>query len=455
MSRRIYPVPALLALVLALLLAPAWPGHRAATPATAMSHREAPLIAMDPTADNTDVFAFVSPDRPDTVTLIACYIPYEVPSAGPNFPTFGDDVLYKVQIDNDGDAEADITYEFRFTTTQRLPDLLLYGIGPVTSLADPNLNVRQTYTLTRIAPGQAPVVLADQAPVAPINVGPRMFPAYAAVAAQAVVDLPGGGKVFAGPRDDPSFIDAAGLFDLVATGPGRPDGGAGYNVHAIALQLPISQLTRTGRPPSGPADPAAVIGVWASAWRQATTVLAGNGTRTATGPWVQVSRMAAPLVNEAFIPGSLKDKYNASQPQDDIQFLPAISTPAFAPLLRLVLGFPAPPDNRVDLVEVYGTGIPDLTAIGGVSRGGDLLRLNTGIPPSATPHRLGLVGGDRAGFPNGRRPADDVFDITLALVGGWLVGVPGAEQLGDGVDTNDAPFLATFPYLALPWPGDH
>ncbi len=428
------------------------PARRGADVA-AMSHREAPLIAFDPQADNTDVFAFVSPDRPDTVTLIACYYPYEVPAGGPNFPQFGDDVLYKIQVDNDGDAEEDITFEFRFTTTLAIPELFNYTIGPVSSLADPTLNLRQTYTLTRIDKGSAPRVLADKAPVAPVNVGSRSFPDYDKVAREAIVDLPGGGRAFAGPRDDPSFIDAAGIFDLLAVGPNRPDGGAGYNVHAVALQLPISSLTRGGSGSYTAQDPSAIIGVWASAWRQATRVLS-EGAQAASGPWVQVSRMGAPLVNEAFIPRTLKDKFNGSQPRDDMQFLQFVAEPPFATLLKLVLGFDAPATNRADLVQVYGTGLPDLNSRGPLTRGGDMLRLNVGIAPAASPNRLALVGGDRAGFPNGRRPADDVLDITLALVGGVLMNNPGAEFLGDGVNENDVPFLGSFPYLASPHPGN-
>ncbi len=447
--------------------------------ALASSHREAPLISADPQADNTDLYAFVSPDKPDTVTLVASYIPFEEPAGGPNFNGFGDDVLYEVKVDNNGDAVEDISYQFRFTTTVKNPNTFLYNTGPIKSLDDANWNVRQFYTLTR-AQGSNPVeVLGTGLPVPPVNIGPKSIPDYASLSNAAVQTLPSGIKVFAGQTDDPFFVELGGIFDLLTIRklPGNAGGGVdglqGYNVHSIALQVPITQLTKNGTKPTSGNDPAAVIGVWATASRRTTRVLNTDGSAaTGSGPFVQVSRLGAPLVNEVVIPVGKKDLWNASQPKDDGQFANYVTNPELGGLLKALYNINVPPQGafgsstqRDDLIAIFLTGIklPDgtvLTQPPGV-KPAEELRLNVAIAPTANPNRLGVVGGDLQGYPNGRRLADDVTDISLRAVAGAVYPIFHPDfkadatgvQLGDGVDKNDKPFRTAFPYLALPSDG--
>ncbi|MER3421346.1 MAG: hypothetical protein C4290_12860 [Chloroflexota bacterium] len=423
-------------------------------PATASSHREAPLIASDPEADSTDLYAFIAPDAPDMVTIISAYNPLEAPEGGPNFYKFGDDVLYRINIDNDGDAEEDIAYEFRFHTVTRNGNTFLYNTGPVTSLTDPNLNVYQTYTVTRVDRYGNREVILDGAPVAPVNVGKRSFPDYEAVWRQAIVQDKSGAKFFAGQADDPFWVDLR-VFDLLQVlPPGQAkDSLAGFNVHVIAMQIPITALTRNGSRPTSPTDPAAVIGVWATNYRPSVRVLNPDGSRSDVGQWVQVSRLGHPLVNEVVVPRGAKDLFNASHPRDDAQFLKGVTDPELAALMNLVLNFPAPTSGRDDLVQVFLTGVPGLTMPPNV-KPAEMLRLNVAVPPSPNPNRLGVLAGDLAGFPNGRRLTDDVVDIELQAVGGVLKKVPGAETLSQGVPGNDVPFQARFPYVALPHPGN-
>src|SRR5713101_5535416 len=300
----------------ALLLSPPVPTARAS------SHREAPLISQDPEADNTDTYAFVSPDRPDTVTIVANYIPLEEPAGGPNFTAFGGDVLYAINIDNDGDGEEEIQYQFRFKTTIRNRGSFLYSAGPITSLDDPNWNMPQTYTVTRIERGKR-TVLGTGIKTPPVNIGPRSTPNYEALAAAAVTDLPGGIKVFAGQRDDPFFVDLGSVFDLAGLRPFNPfhaiplpaepgrDAVARYNTHTIAIQVPIDQLVHV---------PKTTIGVYASASRQKVRVLRKDGTVEDNGDFVQVSRLGEPLINEVVTPLGLKDFWNRSEPANDAQF---------------------------------------------------------------------------------------------------------------------------------------
>jgi hypothetical protein len=454
----------------ALLVAAAAPR----TPmATASSHREAPVISDDPTADNTDVYAFVSPDRPDSVTIVANYIPLEEPAGGPNFAKFGDDVLYEVHVDNDGDSAEDVTYQFRFTTQVRNGNTFLYNTGPITSLTDEDWNVRQTYSVTRVA-GQRAEVLGEGLPTPPVNIGPRSTPNYEALASAAVANLPGGIKVFAGQRDDPFYVDLGSVFDLAGLRPFNPfhiiplpaapgvDGVAGFNTHSIVLQVPTAQLTTFGRP---------TIGVYASASRQKLTIVREDGTRDADGPWVQVSRLGEPLVNEVVIPLGQKDRWNGSEPESDAQFAPRYLTPEVTALENLL--YPvlsdAPQSGRADLVAVLLTGVEGLNHTGDVQA--DLIRLNTSIPPAApvgAGNRLGAFAGDFAGFPNGRRLEDDVVDIELRAfacgygpIVGPLVQAPcGGDAnrtpnnlLGDAVARNEKSFMTTFPYVATPHQG--
>ena len=435
----------------------------------ASSHREAPLIAGDPRADATDLYAFVSPDKPNTVTLIANYLPFQEPAGGPNFYTFDDNVLYEIKVDSTGSAKENVTYQFRFTTNYANPNSFLYNGGPVTSLSDPDLNVSQTYTLTRIKNGQT-TVLGTGLPVGPPNIGPKSTPNYAALSNAAIQTLPGGTTVFAGQVDDPFFAELGGIFDLVNIRklPGNAgsgvDGLAGYNVNTLALQVPMTDLTSDGSQPTDPKNPISVIGVWTNASRQATRVLNTDGTRTHSGNWVQISRLGSPLVNEVVIPVGKKDLFNSSQPANDAQFANYVTNPELGGILKSLFNVKVPPQDvfgstnqRDDLIAIFLTGIPGLTKTQmGVPA--EELRLNMAIPPSANPNRLGVLGGDNQGYPNGRRLADDVVDISLQAVAGAAYPLfhPGftpdtlASQLGDGVDANDVPFRNSFPYLAVP-----
>ena len=443
--------------------------------AVASSHREAPVIADDPAADNTDLYAFRSPDRPDTVTFVANYIPLEEPAGGPNFAKFDDDVLYELKVDSSGDGREDISYQFRFKTTVSNGNTFLYNTGPITSLDDPDFNVRQTYTVTKVVGsgrGSTTTVLGAGIPTPPVNIGPRSTPDYDALASAAVRDLPGGLKVFAGQRDDPFYVDLGSVFDLAGlrpfnslhliplpNGPGV-DGVAGFNTHSIVLQVPIADVVKI---------PNTNIGVYASASRQQIRVLTPNGGSASVGPWVQVSRLGNPLINEVVIPLKNKDRWNRSDPAGDAQFASSYTEPEVPALVNLL--YPATADiattGRNDLVAVLLTGVPGLNFTGATKA--DLLRLNTSIPPSGpvgTGNRLGVIAGQFAGYPNGRRLEDDVTDIELrALACGYgpiLAGALGLcnlspnNLLGDGVDANEKPFLTSFPYVAAPHQGyDH
>ncbi|HWQ11761.1 MAG TPA: DUF4331 domain-containing protein [Roseiflexaceae bacterium] len=441
----------------------------------ASSHREAPLISNDPAADSTDLYAFVSPDRTDTVTIIANYVPLIEPNGGPNFASFGDDVLYELHVDNSGDARPDVTYQFRFQTHVRNGGTWLYNTGPIESLDDPDWNTRQTYTVTRVQGGRR-TVLGSGLPVPPPNIGPRSTPGYHGLAAQAVRDLPGGIKVFAGPRDDPFFVDLGSVFDLGGLRPFNEahllkigaekgvDGVSRYNTMAIAIQVPIAQLTRTGAMPKGADDPTAVLGIYTSASRQTTRVIRGRSV-VGSGPFVQVSRLGNPLVNEVVIPLAEKDYWNMQPPWRDSQFAKYYTDPSLAAIVNLV--YPPLPDapttGRADLVAVLLTGVPTLNYTGAVQA--DMLRLNVAVPvtPPDKVSRLAVLEGDFGGFPNGRRLADDVTDIELrAVAGGYgplleqalkLPNLSPNNAVGDGVDANEVPFLASFPYLASPWSG--
>jgi hypothetical protein len=446
------------------------------------SHREAPEIAKDPVADNTDVYAFVSPDQPDTVTLIMNYIPLEEPAGGPNFYEFGDDVLYEIHIDNDGDALADVTYQFRFTTRVSNPNSFLYNTGPITSLTSPNWNRRQFYTITKVDRHGNKTTLGKDLSCPPCNIGPRSTPNYAALADAATYRLKTGEQVFAGQRDEGFYVDLGAVFDLgdlrpfqnlhlipTAATPGL-DGTKGFNVHTIAIQVPKSHLTRDGSHPTNAASSLSVIGVWASASRSKATIRGYNQPGSGdTGPWVQISRLANPLFNEVIVPMGKKDLWNSLSPKDDEQFMQFVQKPEFSSLLPVLYPgvFPnlaALKASRADLVAILLTGIP-----GGLIPGfqnftgktlADMLRLNMAIAPTAKPHNLGVVGGDLAGFPNGRRVFDDTVTIELRALAGVTYPLidknfkpdAAASKVTDGAPPNDkdAPFLKKFPYLGVP-----
>jgi hypothetical protein len=430
----------------------------------ASSHREAPLISQDPLADNTDVYAFVSPASPDKVTLIANYIPFEAPYGGPNFFKFDDTVLYEIMVDNDGDAVEDVTYQFQFKTQVLNPNTFLYNTGTITSLDSTAFNVRQSYSVTRVdgrrrGKGGHSTVLATNVPTPPVNVGVRSTPNYEVLAAAAVKPLPGGGQVFAGQRDDPFFVDL-NVFDLLAVPPVDTDNSdalAGFNVHTIAIEVPIAALTKNKTRPSSAGDPAAVIGVWATASRPSVTVR-GDGKEKHDEHFVQISRLGNPLVNEVVIPRGTKDTFNSLEPTDDAAALPFVVDPEVPKLLFGLFGIVSPPAPRTDLVTIFLTGIPGLNQPPNV-RASEMLRLNVAIPPAGVPNPLGVLGGDLAGFPNGRRLGDDVVDIALRVMAGASPLTPAFNtginaQLGDGVAGNDVPFLLVFPYVGTPHAGN-
>jgi hypothetical protein len=428
-------------------------------PADASSHREAPFIGGDPEADATDVYAFRSPDRPNTVTLIANYVPLEVAAAGPNFYKFGEDVLYEINVDNDGDAKDDISFQLNFRNRINNGNTFLYNTGPITSLKDPDLNQEQFYSLSVLReddhndPSRQGEVIAKGLQVAPANVGPKSYPeGYGKVADQAVNTLDNGIKVFAGPRDDPFFADLGGIFDLLQGIEGE-DYVADLNVHTIAIQVPISML-------EGQED--SIIGVRTTSYRQSMSVLRPIGNpaaqlddpRSTKGPWVQLSRLDMPLVNELVIPLQDKDRFNGSKPRFDGQFLEYVRNPELAGLIENILGVDVPPNPRDDIATIFLTGIPDLNKPEDVKPSSQL-RLNMSVEPTTSPNRLGVLGGDNAGFPNGRRLADDVVDIELRALAGATPFTPEFNKepnntLGDGVDANDVPFLDSFPYVAEP-----
>ncbi len=431
------------------------------TQVRASSHREAPMISQDPVADNTDFYAFVSPANADRVTFIANFIPLEAPSGGPNFDKFDDNVLYEIMIDNNGDAVEDITFQFRFRTEVRNPNTFLYNTGPITSLDSANWNVRQFYTVTRVdGPRRRgrPTVLASDVPSPPVNVGFRSTPNYDALATAAIRQLPGGMQVFAGPRDDSFYVDL-NVFDLLAVPPAdnnNSDSLAGFNVHSIALEVPIAMLTANGGRPVA-SDTNAIIGSWSTASRPSVTSR-GPAQERHSGNFIQVSRLGQPLVNEVVIPRGTKDAFNAIEPTADAAALPFVTDPEVPKLLLALFGIQSPPAPRNDLVTIFLTGIPGLNQPTGV-RPSEMLRLNTGIAPNPNGNRFGVLAGDTAGFPNGRRLGDDVVDIALRVVAGASPLTPNFNtginaQLGDGVAGNDKPYLTVFPYIAAPHAGN-
>ena len=431
------------------------------------SHREAPNTALDPTADDTDVYAFTANDAPGKLTVVANWIPFEDPAGGPNFYRFDDRAHYYINVDNTGDGKYDIRYEFKFKTHIRNKNSFLYALPGVSSFNDPKLNVVQTYDLFRERYKNGKQVgekrIAHNLPVAPNNAGPKTFPNYNAVASSAIRNFGSGGKVFAGQRDDPFFVDLGMTFDAInfrpGTGTGNQGGGkddlAGYNVHSIVLQVPDKQVTRNRKTVAGPSAKNAVVGVWSSTERrrlQLTTAAHHGGGHHL---WVQVSRLGNPLVNEVVIPLGKKDQFNRTQPnQDAARYGKYVLSPELAHVMNVLFNLGAPEHNRTDIVQAVLQGIPGLNQVqrkGAKEPAVDTLKINLGTPPAGSPNRFGVLAGDNAGYPNGRRLTDDVVDIDLRVFAGFLKGhkVP----LGDGVDQNDVPFLSSFPYVAPPHAG--
>ncbi|QLQ39374.1 DUF4331 domain-containing protein [Micromonospora robiginosa] len=454
------------------------------------SHREAPEIAKDPVADSSDLYAFVSPTRPDTVTLIANYVPVQLPSGGPNFFEFGDDVRYEIHVDNDGDGYPDVTYRFEFTTEITNQNSFLYNTGAIESLDSKNWNRRQFYRLTRVADGREHV-LATKLPCPPCNVGPLSTPNYQNLVKQATFKLSTGEKVFAGQRADGFFVDLGAVFDLGTLRPFQQLHVAGkklfktegepvnaldrLNVHSIAIQVPLAKVRRKSSR-YGYADRASTIGVWTSASRQQVRVLGDRVSKdVTTGPFTQVSRLGNPLFNEVIVPMSKKDLWNTLPPSEDKRFAGFVERPELAALLPVLYPgvFPSlealnkAKKPRADLVAILLTGVPAGLIDGFANTTGDtqadMLRLNTAIRPSAKPDRFGVLGGDLAGFPNGRRVGDDVVTIALRAIAGLTVPLvdktfkpdAAAAAVTPGLDAGDvtAPFLADFPFLGTPYDG--
>ncbi|BFU44334.1 DUF4331 domain-containing protein [Krasilnikovia sp. MM14-A1004] len=457
------------------------------------SHREAPEISKDPVADSSDLYAFVSPDNPDTVTIIANYVPLQLPASGPNFFEFGDDVLYEIHVDSNGDGRPDLTYQFRFRTELRNNNTFLYNTGPIESLDSENWNRRQFYSVTKVDAHGKHEVLAKKLPCPPCNVGPLSIADYGKLADDAVHRLKGGEKVFAGQRADAFFVDLGAIFDLGTLRPFQDKHLVGKklfnyagkavnatdetNVHSIAVQVPMHMVRRDGSKKVRGRDPGAVIGVWTSASRRQVQIRDGKkaGEDVEVGPQVQVSRLGNPLFNEVIVPMAEKDKWNSLPPTEDKRFAKFVEKPELAGLLPVL--YPGLFDNlqklnetghpRADLVAILLTGIPDglidnfQNTTGAVQA--DMLRLNTAIPPTKDENGFGLLGGDLAGFPNGRRIADDVVSISLRAIAGVTVPLvdekfkpdDAAALVEQGLSIKDvsAKLLKRFPYLPIPFDG--
>jgi hypothetical protein len=514
----------------------------------ASSHREAPLISSDPDADGTDFYMFVSPDAPDTVTIIANYIPFAAPEGAPNFNAFSPNVLYELNLDTVGDGQAHVKYQFEFTPVARKNNggSFLYNNGPVTSLGDENLLATQSYTVREVVSyaTTTTTTLKSGIPVPPPNIGSKSTPNYEALVAEALTagSISAGAdtiKVFAGPRDDPFWVDLGSIFDLLSLRgqaspigyPGGPtigvDNLTGFNSYSIAIQVPISRIF------SGAPAGETVVGGWTAASRPSTRtlngvagVLSGEGIEQHDGPMVQVSRLGMPLVNEVVIPTALKDAFNNLTPAQDAAIYTAsgaplgpvgdilqasVENPELGVLLCGLYGVPLPADanddcssevnlsapasGRDDIFKIFLTGMTLTKPFTVITKGGavtlpagtvvnqptkgtngsgagivpaEMLRLNTALKGdicSPTPSRLGVLGGDACGFPNGRRLSDDIVEIELLAVAGaahpvltstsesFVFNTDLISVLDDGTDGNDKPFLSGFPYLATPHQG--
>ncbi|GAA0444788.1 hypothetical protein Aca07nite_54050 [Actinoplanes capillaceus] len=456
------------------------------------SHREAPEISKDPVADSSDLYAFVSPDDPDTVTIIANYVPLQIPASGPNFFEFGDDVLYEIHIDANGDARPDITYQFRFRTELRNDKTFLYNTGQIKSLDDENWNRRQFYSVTKVDAHGKSTVLASKLQSPPCNVGKISIPDYDKLAEDAVHKLKTGEKVFAGQRADAFFVDLGAIFDLGTLRPFQDKHLVGSqlfnyagkavnatdktNVHSIAIQIPLHMVRRDGKKRVRAKDAGAVIGVWTSASRRQVEVRGNSGDGdVVVGPQVQVSRLGNPLFNEVIVPMAEKDKWNSLPPSEDKRFAEFVATPELGALLPVL--YPGLFDKlaalnktkepRADLLAILLTGIPDGLIDGFQNNTGalqaDMLRLNTAIEPAAKENKFGLLGGDLAGFPNGRRVADDVVSISLRAIAGVTVPLVNADfepdaaaalvEQGLSIKDASAGLLKKFPFLGTPFDG--
>lgn len=456
-------------------------GAIALLPATlhASSHREAPLIATLPAVDGTDFYMFRSyePGREDFVTLIANYLPLQDAYGGPNYFKLDDQAAYDIHIDNDGDARPELSFRFRFQTVRKdialeigdasvpIPLTQAGQVGPGSS-DTANLNVEEHYRVTLMGSGDGhrPVTNAVTGAAwfrKPVdNIGQKTLPDYAAYAAEHVheVNIPdcGLGRVFVGQRREGFAVNLGEIFDLVNTNPlGPVDGEANTlddkNITSLALEVPIDCLS----------DGDDVVGGWTTASLRKVRILAeqADGTQQKDrGPWVQVSRLGNPLVNEVVIGLKDKDSFNASAPVEDGQFASYVTNPTLPALLQVLFGVEAPAVPRNDLVAVFLTGVSGLNQPAQV-QASEMLRLNTAIAPAAAPDQsnLGVLGDDLAGFPNGRRPGDDVVDIALRAAMGVLLPAEAAPDgslpYTDGAFVDASFFDSEFPYLKTPLPG--
>jgi hypothetical protein len=464
----------------------------------ASSHREAPFITEMPKVDGTDFYMFASyePGRSDYVTMIANYQPLQVAYGGPSYFFMDPEALYEIHVDNNGDAKEDITFQFRFRNTLadiKVPaggvqtSIPLINAGGITAPRAATLNLIETYSV-RMVPGHRRfdygkggllknASTGEAEFVKPVdNIGNKSIPDYAGYAAQHIynVNIPGcaqPGKVFVGQRKEPFVVNLGEIFDLVNTNPlGAPDAEVNIiddaNITSLILEVHKSCLTKGNEP---------VIGAWTtSSLRQARVlrpVPSFDKPSIEGGPWVQVSRLGMPLVNEVVIGLKDKDRFNASKPENDAQFAQYVTNPSFPELIEILfkdaLGIgDLAPNNfpRNDLVIAFLTGVPGLNQPANV-KASEMLRLNTSIAPTpkGSQKRLGVLEGDNAGFPNGRRPGDDVVDSALRVTMGVLCTINvgcapadapvGGAALTDGAFVDDSAFGNAFPYLATPIPG--
>ena len=457
----------------------------------ASSHREAPFIAEMPKVDATDFYMFSSyeANRSGYVTLVANYVPLQDSYGGPNYFMLDPEALYEIHVDNNGDAKEDLTFQFRFNNKVKDTQLDIGGkkvsiplinSGPISVGNTAALNVEESYRISlmrgdrRSGGKPAAIINADSGATSfakPVdNIGNKSIPDYAAYAKAHTynVTLPGcdmPGRVFVGQRKDPFVVNLGETFDLINTNPlgpvnGEVDSLADKNVTSLILEVHASCLTN--------GDP--VIGAWTTASVRQGRLLRNmpDNDKPALqgGPWVQVSRLGMPLVNEVVIGLKDKNKFNASKPKDDAQFADYVTHPTLPALIEILFPIAKAPTNfpRNDLVTAFLTGVPGLNQPKNVVPS-ELLRLNTSTPITAkgAQNNLGVIGGDSAGFPNGRRPGDDVVDIALRVVMGKLctlnIGCAPADApvgdaaLTDGALVNDTMFTNMFPYLLDPLPG--
>ena len=478
------------------------------TASTASSHREAPQIASDPQADNTDTYAFVSPDKQNTVTLLANWLPFQDPNGGPNFYPFSTDARYNINVDNSGDGVADITYRWEFRNDDKRGNkTFLYNNGPVGKLKDPNLLFKQRYTLTRVTDSGEKVLIKDGI-AAPSFTGKASMPNYGKLRSEATRGFDkgkGAGKTYAGAADDSFALDLR-VFDLLY-GANLSETGQdtlkGYNVNTLAVQIPKNALALKGDAKRNP-----VIGVWSTTERRSANVSVGGsginpsvngddekneacgtvsiagvcpfgtssnavsdaGGSSADAGWTQVSRLGNPLINEVVTAAGMKDQFNRSNPADDGKWdalVNRILKPEVPQLIEGIYGLKAPKGPRTDLLQIFGTGIAKSTgpikadlnahilnkdAVADRIVPSEQLRLNMSVPVTKSPNRLGVLAGDFQGFPNGRRLVDDVVDIEIqALMGAAKSGkIVKALAAGDGVNGNNRGTTSRFPYIPGP-----